>query len=350
MIKSKMERLVTQMSDEILDSLTISKEIKVYYKGRVVLDSKIVKILEEVERKGSLLAACKSQGLSYSGVWKRINEIEEVLGQKILVTQRGGTGGGWASLTDFGKSLLIKYYELIEGHSLTTKDFLIYSGYDPLFESYIRGKGKVKANWVGSLGGLSFLMMGVADMAGVSLFDPDTGKFTVPFIERFYLSDKVVVIRGYQREVGFVYKKGIKVRSIRDIIDNNFKFINRIRGSGTRILIDRLIRESALAQGECCSPYLKIRGYNQEVKTHVGVAKKIVKGDADVGISLRYIADLYGLEFTPITWEIFDFVVNKDSLRKPFVKKFINFLVNESLNKPKSGYKRLKETGRIIYP
>ncbi len=339
------------MEDDILESLTVSKEVKIYYKGKVVLDSKIAKVLEEVERKGSLLAACKSQGLSYSGVWKRISEIEDTLGRKILIAQRGGTGGGWTALTDFGRKLLIKYYELTEEHHHRAGDFLIYGGHDPLFEEHVKGKGGIKAYWVGSLGGLSYLMMGQADMAGVGLFDPSSGRCTLPFIERFWLSDDVVVVRGYQREVGFVYRKGAEVKSMAEVLEKGLRFVNRIRGSGTRLLVDRLLREATLLKGESCdAPWLKLKGYDQEVKTHIGVAKKVARGDADVGISLRYVAEAYGLGFTPITWEVFDFVIAKRSFRKPFVQKFIRFLSDNLLESPKLGYRRLKETGSIIYP
>ncbi len=339
--------------DEVLNSLTSSKEVKLYYKGKLVLDSKLAKVLEEVERKGSLLAACKSQGLSYSGVWKRIDEVENLLGRKILIAQRGGTGGGWTALTDFGRKLLIRYYELAEEHVLRPGDVTIYSGYDPIFEDYVKKRSGVRAYWVGSLAGLSFMMMGQADIAGVSLYDPDTGRCTIPFLQRFWLEGEVIVIRGYQREVGFVYREGVKVNSMADVIEKGLRFVNRTRGSSTRLLVDRLIREAALEKGEECDTlHLKVKGYDQEVRTHIGVAKKISKGDADVGISLRYIAEIYRLNFTPISWEVYDFVVTRRSLRKPFIQSLMKFLSGEELSKMLEvpGYRRLKDTGKVIYP
>ena len=105
------------------------------------------------------------------------------------------------------------------------------------------------------------------------------------------------------------------------------KFVNRNVGSGTRILIDYILSE------ECRKRNLnfnniksRIVGYNFEVKTHIEVAKCIAKGDADVGVGIRWVAKLFNLKFIPITWENFDFVTITSKLNLEGVKEFINIL------------------------
>ncbi len=66
----------------ILDDLRVSKEATLLYKGHMVLDSKFARVLEEVERKGSLLAAARSQGVSYSWVWSRSIKLRNCSGRK----------------------------------------------------------------------------------------------------------------------------------------------------------------------------------------------------------------------------------------------------------------------------
>jgi putative molybdopterin biosynthesis protein len=91
-----------------------------------------------------------------------------------------------------------------------------------------------------------------------------------------------------------------------------------------------------------------------EVKTHSAVATAILQGRADAGMSLRYMAETFNLDFIPIGYEIYDFVVRKDKLENKYVEKFIETLRNDEffkeLERRLPGYKALKESGNRIYP
>lgn len=67
-------------------------------------------LLHGIQEKGNLMAIAKELNMSYRHAWGIIKEIEEKLGEPILVTHRGGkVGGGGAELTKTGKGLVETY-------------------------------------------------------------------------------------------------------------------------------------------------------------------------------------------------------------------------------------------------
>ncbi|MCD6319503.1 MAG: substrate-binding domain-containing protein, partial [Candidatus Desulfofervidaceae bacterium] len=96
----------------------------------------------------------------------------------------------------------------------------------------------------------------------------------------------------------------------------------------------------------------QIKGYGQEVNTHLEVGLSILKGEADVGIGIRYVATLLNLEFIPIGWERFDLVCRQDDFYRKPVKEFFGLLeplnIDLFFSKRFPGYD-FKDTGKIIF-
>ena len=90
--------------------------------------------------------------------------------------------------------------------------------------------------------------------------------------------------------------------------------INRNRGSGTRILLDRLLADQRPA------------GFFQEAKSHNSVAAAIAQKRADWGIAIRSVAEDLGLGFFPIQDEEYDFILPKNRLERPEVIQFLSLL------------------------
>ncbi len=339
---------------DLLDKLKVHREILLMYKGQGIVDSKLAKILEEIEEKGSILSAAKSQGVSYSWVWNKISETEKLLGQKIVKVKRGGRGGGGAILTETGRTLLATYKEaLSKDHCATSKDVILGGGYDPVVEEILdRYSNGVRFQWMGSLAALAALLSGTIDIAGVHLYDPETGTFNIPHIRKLWLSDSLIVMRGFEREMGLMFRPGIDISSPHEIIERKLRYVNLARGNGTRMLADCLLKISARMIGHS-DPDLSrlVKGYDTEVKTSFGVAKKISKGKADVGFGIRKIAVEFGLEFKRILWENYDFAIRKESLSKPAVTKAIEALTSEGAKKvirESDGYRIPPDFGAIL--
>ncbi len=357
--------------EEILSELRPRVTLVLEYRGEAVIDDRMAKILEEIERRGSLLSACKSVGASYSRVWERISDLEGVLGKRIIEVRRGGPGGGGARLTRFGKALLRLYAEeaaRVRGGSrvgplgrsvMTPPDFLLMGSHDPALDillSRVRESSpdvEFRREWLGSAGGLAALMLDYADAAGTHLLDPETGRYNVPYVSRYWLEDRVTLIRGYQREIGLVFRRGEEL-GLEDLLEGRAKLVNRNPGSGSRVLLDYLLRRAALDAGVDPSEIpRRVRGYRMEVRTHIGVARKVASGDADVGVAIRYVAEKFGLGFRRLAWEWYDLAVRRDSMKKPAAREIVRMLRSGEVGEIVGGlpgYRVTPDTGRQIYP
>ena len=206
---------------------------------------------------------------------------------------------------------------------------------------------------LGSTGGFHAVEKGQADFAGVHLLDEKTGEYNIPFIRLFHLEDSAVLVRGYNREQGLIIEHGNPkgIQSIADVTRENVRFVNRNRGSGTRLLIDKHLRE--IAQGEDISALTsKIHGYDYEVKSHSAVAAAIKNDRADVGYGIRTAAALAGLDFIKTDDEKYDLLLPKSRLGKASVKAFIDLLKSnefeERLLNRAPGLRTTNETGNIV--
>src|SRR5262249_58777307 len=90
--------------------------------------------------------------------------------------------------------------------------------------------------------------------------------------------------------------------------------INRNRGSGTRILIDRLLGAARPA------------GYLAEARSHNAVAAAVAQGRADWGVTIEPVARAAGLGFLPLREEEDDFVVPRARCHRPAVLAFAALL------------------------
>ncbi|MDK2790974.1 MAG: molybdopterin molybdotransferase [Methanothermococcus sp.] len=200
-----------------------------------------------------------------------------------------------------------------------------------------RGGLYAKTINVGSLGGLMAIKRGEADISGIHLLGED-GEYNIPFIKKYKLKN-AVLIRGYIRKQGFMFKKDLNINSMDDIIKNidKYKFINRNKGAGTRILFDKFLKENGIDKKD-------IKGYEIEAKTHSAVGAAVTMGKADIGIGIETIAKKYGLEFIPIGDENYDFLIKSEKLEDEEVKKFI-----ETLKKVELPFKKPENCGEIIF-
>ncbi|HUT80904.1 MAG TPA: hypothetical protein VMZ29_06855 [Candidatus Bathyarchaeia archaeon] len=97
-------------------------------KGVSILGPGRIAILEFIDKTGSLTEATKACNISFRKGWKLINEINEHLEQPVIVSERGGTGGGGrTSLTEYGKKLILQYKMIQTLLEDTVKDPFIFN-------------------------------------------------------------------------------------------------------------------------------------------------------------------------------------------------------------------------------
>ena len=208
---------------------------------------------------------------------------------------------------------------------------------------------------VGSTAGWYAVRNGEADLAGTHLLDENTNIYNIPYLEKFSLKGKAVIVRGYARDQVIMVKKGNpkNIRGIEDFLRDDVRIINRTKGSGTRTLFDLKLKELASKLNMDFDEIVKkIKGYNYEGKTHTSVAAAVAQGRADAGIGLLYYAELYNLDYIPIGQEIYDFLIKKESLEKKGVEFLIENLrspeFKRNLEEKYKGYRIIDDSGRIF--
>lgn len=83
-----------------------------------------VELLMAIDEAGSLHAAAKKLGYSYSFAWTYIRRLEKSLGTKLVKFSRGGYRGGSAKLTDEGRELINLYLRVESEIEKTLKNLL----------------------------------------------------------------------------------------------------------------------------------------------------------------------------------------------------------------------------------
>jgi putative molybdopterin biosynthesis protein len=157
---------------------------------------------------------------------------------------------------------------------------------------------------VGSMGGLIALQKGRAHLAGSHLLDPETGEYNLPYLKRLLSDIRVHVVQLVLRQQGLIVAHGNpkEIQSVEDLTRETIRFVNRQRGSGTRMLLDNLLSERQINPKS-------IKGYDREEFTHMAVAVAIGSQSADAGMGIYSAARALDLSFVPITTERYDLVI-----------------------------------------
>jgi putative molybdopterin biosynthesis protein len=192
-----------------------------------------------------------------------------------------------------------------------------------LIVEHLQGQGlTIKLMNVGSMGGLSAAMRGECDIAPVHLMDAASGEYNRPL-----LTPDLELVAGYRRLQGVVFRKGdirFERRSAEGAVEAalgtpDCLMVSRNAGSGTRILIDRLVKGHRPA------------GYWSQPKSHNAVAAAVAQMRADWGVTIDSVARRYDLGFIPLQDEHYDFVVPKARLERPAVLRFRAALADTAL-------------------
>jgi len=187
------------------------------------------------------------------------------------------------------------------------------TGLDYLLGRLRREGFAVRSMHVGSLGGVAAVGRGECDVAGVHLLDPETDRYN-----EAWLPAGAELLRGYRRQQGICLRPeddrlaGLDLRSLTRRVreDDGLVMVNRNAGSGTRVLLDRLL------DGE------RPAGWAVQPSSHNAVAAAVEQGRADWGMTIEPVARAYGLAFLPVREEHYDFMVPRSRLERPAVSRF----------------------------
>jgi molybdate transport repressor ModE-like protein len=90
----------------------------------VVLSEWRVALLEAVAETGSISSAAQRMGVHFRVAWRKIHEMEERQGVRLVVGTAGGRHGGGACLTEEAKDSIRRFRQFVHGlHALAEKQF-----------------------------------------------------------------------------------------------------------------------------------------------------------------------------------------------------------------------------------
>ncbi len=172
---------------------------------------------------------------------------------------------------------------------------------------------------LGSFSGVLAMKNKEALIAPVHILHQD-GEYNTTLIDQ-YLDDNYVLIEGVSRQQCLYIKKGNpkNIQSIQDLTREDVTYVNRQKGSGTRILLDYLLQKNNIDSK-------KIKGYSFELPTHTSVAASVSDERYDVGLGVASVANLYDLECVNMGVEQYDFLVHKNTLQLDSYKAFVKCL------------------------
>ncbi|WP_292389265.1 molybdopterin biosynthesis protein [Methanosarcina sp. UBA5] len=232
-------------------------------------------------------------------------------------------------------------------------DILIAGGFCPGLDLLEDLSGlRFRTLYTSSNGGFSAIASNTADIAGVNMPSRDSrGQdgilYNISTIENMRLSG-VVLVKGYKREVGLLVRQDRPVSGLADLPGKHL--INRNLGSGTRVLLDLKIAEFVAGKEISKKEFTdSIPGYTSGAKSEAAVCEAVTSGKAEVGVGIRNCTEKGGLQFIKFAEEEYDFLIRKEILETPEVRRFLEILNSaEFASKLPDGLHVYERTGEII--
>ena len=189
---------------------------------------------------------------------------------------------------------------------------------------------------VGSLGGLLALKKDECHAAPTHLLAPD-GSYNTVFIKKYLPKTEIDLLCVAERQQGIVSREGLHFSDL-----PGRQFINRQKGSGTRILLDYELERQGISSSA-------LPGYEREATTHIAVALAVKSGEADAGMCVYSAARSLGLPFVPVATERYELAIRHEHRDDPRVEAMIKTIQSKDFRAVLAvlgGYDS-KETGTI---
>lgn len=209
----------------------------------------------------------------------------------------------------------------------TIENTIVSIGSHDLIMDYIASmleKVHLSSAHVGSLGGIMALARGEAHIAPIHLLDEETGEYNTSYIKKYLGNKNISLVKGVKRQQGFMVAKGNpkNIHTVEDLAREQVRFVNRQKGSGTRILTDYLLKKAHIDSN-------RIRGYDRDMTTHMAIAAAVSSGTADVGVGVFSAAKSMDLDFIPIGYEEYDFAIPEQYIETLMIREFIKVLKSD---------------------
>ena len=202
----------------------------------------------------------------------------------------------------------------------------------------------VASTHVGSMGAIVAAKRGENHCGGIHLLDEASGTYNEPYLEKHFPHGGVHQIECVYRQQGLMVAPGnpLGIASLADLAMEGRSFVNRQKGSGTRILSDYICKRDGIDSS-------RIYGYDHEEFTHTAVAALVEAGSADAGMGIYSATKMYGLGFVPVCEEQYDLLIPDYAWDSPMVRSLLDVLTSDAfrMRMEELGGYRLDKPGRV---
>lgn len=312
--------------------------------AQALIRNPLMDLLQAVQSCGSIAGAARSLDLSYRHVWGELRRWEALLGQQLLVWEKGQK----AVLSDFGLKLLwaerqaqARLAPQIEAlradlertfavafdhhaHVMTlhaSHDQALLALRD-LGLASTQDKAHLDIRFTGSVDAIRDLNDGRCVLAGFHVpLQPKPGSLTEKVYKPLLQTGQHKLIGFAERMLGLMVAPGnpLGIHSLQDLTLPDRRFVNRPQGSGTRVLLDEALADAGLSASD-------LPGYARTETSHTAVAQAVATGQADAGLGTALAAASRGLGFVPLMREHYFLVCLKSALDTPSVQALLHTL------------------------
>ncbi|MBE9003278.1 MULTISPECIES: substrate-binding domain-containing protein [unclassified Nostoc] len=216
---------------------------------------------------------------------------------------------------------------LLDDNLDTLHNTVVIAGCAPVISLWARATERwhpqlrVQYNFANSMAALHSLCRGEAHIAGMHLYDPETGEYNTPFVRDVLAGREAVLITLGVWEEGLLLKPGnpMGIRTVTDLVAGGATIVNREIGSGSRMLLEQTLQNEQI-------PFDAVQGFDNVFKSHQDVAQVVGLGIADAGMSTASVATAFGLGFIPLHQSRYDLVILKEYLEEAPVQQLLSTL------------------------
>lgn len=180
---------------------------------------------------------------------------------------------------------------------------------------------RVLWTFANSMEALGALGRGEVHAAGVHLYDPASGEHNTPFVRQALPGRAAVLVNLGVWAEGLLVQPGNPkgLREAADLAQVGVRVVNREEGAGCRFMLERRLREAGVAPQA-------VSGFDDVVRGHLEVARRVAAGTADAGVSTASVAALFGLAFVPWQQVRYDLVILKEYVEEAPVRQLLGTL------------------------
>src|SRR5581483_3381469 len=266
------------------------------------LDERLFVLLGAIRDTGKLTVAAQRAGWSYRHAWNSIGKWALFFGSPLVILEKGRG----ASLSSLGEKLLWAQarararlspqlenlaselnleIQRARAHNNPTLRLHASHGYAVAeLPDLLREDGTIGLDlqYLPAVDALASLARGNCDLAGFHVPEGALGMRAVALYGQWLNEREHRLVYLVRRQQGLFVRPGNpkRITSLADLCRSNVRFVNRQRGSGTRLLLDTLLEEAGIVRE-------RIDGYTTEEFTHAAVAAYVASGMADVGMGVE---------------------------------------------------------------